>query len=46
MGMLLGYLELALQPCEVASENPSAPSVELLPMRNPSPLGISVDPYS
>ena len=34
-GMLLGYLEPALQPCEVASENPSAPRVELLPTRNP-----------
>lgn len=33
--MLLGCLELALQPCEVASEDPSVPSVELLPTRNP-----------
>lgn len=36
MGDALGSLERALQPCEAASWNPSAPSEELLPTRNPS----------
>lgn len=38
MGDALGYLERALQPCEAASQNPSAPSEELLPTRNPTLL--------